>query len=366
MVMKIAVLPGDGIGPEILVQSLKVLKAISLKFGHKFIISNCLIGAESIKKNGLPITQETINICKSSDTILLGAVGDPLYDNDPQIKIRPEQGLLELRKHLGLYCNMRPIKTYKKLLKVSPIKQSFIKNVNFVIFRELTSGIYFGKKWRSQDEAYDTCTYNKDIIKKIAIKAFETARQRKKKITLVDKANVLETSRLWRETVKEIAQKNKDIKVDYIFIDNASMQIVLKPRQFDILLTDNMFGDILSDEASVITGSLGLLPSVSFGDHYSLYEPVHGSFPQAKGKNIANPLGSILSVSLMLENFGLKKESFLINRAVNESINLGITTQDLNTKKSCTTSEVGEFLFTSILKKRKRIIKKNDNIKSKK
>ncbi|MGX7638238.1 3-isopropylmalate dehydrogenase [Candidatus Karelsulcia muelleri] len=366
MVMKIAVLPGDGIGPEILVQSLKVLKAISLKFGHKFIISNGLIGAESIKKNGLPITQETINICKSSDTILLGAVGDPLYDNDPQIKIRPEQGLLELRKHLGLYCNMRPIKTYKKLLKVSPIKQSFIKNVNFVIFRELTSGIYFGKKWRSQDEAYDTCTYNKDIINKIAIKAFETARQRKKKITLVDKANVLETSRLWRETVKEIAQKNKDIKVDYIFIDNASMQIVLKPRQFDILLTDNMFGDILSDEASVITGSLGLLPSVSFGDHYSLYEPVHGSFPQAKGKNIANPLGSILSVSLMLENFGLKKESFLINRAVNESINLGITTQDLNTKKSCTTSEVGEFLFTSILNKRKRIIKTNDNIKSKK
>ncbi|MGX7591028.1 3-isopropylmalate dehydrogenase [Candidatus Karelsulcia muelleri] len=354
MVMKIVVLPGDGIGPEILVQSLKVLKAISLKFGHKFIISNGLIGAESIKKNGLPITQETINICKSSDTILLGAVGDPLYDNDPQIKIRPEQGLLELRKHLGLYCNMRPIKTYKKLLKVSPIKQSFIKNVNFVIFRELTSGIYFGKKWRSQDEAYDTCTYKKDRIKQIAIKAFETAKQRKKKITLVDKANVLETSRLWRETVKEIAQNNQDIKVDYIFIDNACMQIVLKPRQFDILLTDNMFGDILSDEASVITGSLGLLPSVSFGDHYSLYEPVHGSFPQAKGKNIANPLGSILSVSLMLENFGLKKESFLINRAVNESINLGITTQDLNTKKPCTTSEVGDFLFSSILKKRKR------------
>ncbi|MGX7590169.1 3-isopropylmalate dehydrogenase [Candidatus Karelsulcia muelleri] len=353
MVMKIAVLPGDGIGPEILVQSLKVLKAISLKFGHKFIISNGLIGAESIKKNGLPITQETLKICKSSDTILLGAVGDPLYDNDPQIKIRPEQGLLELRQTLGLYCNMRPIKSYKKLLKVSPIKQSFIKNVNLVIFRELTSGIYFGKQWRSQDEAYDTCTYRKDRIKQIAIKAFETARQRNKKITLVDKANVLETSRLWRETVKEIAQNNQDIKVDYIFIDNACMQIVLKPRQFDILLTDNMFGDILSDEASVITGSLGLLPSVSFGDHYSLYEPVHGSFPQAKGKNMANPLGSILSVSLMLENFGLKKESFWINRAVNESINLGITTQDLNTKKPCTTSEVGDFLFSSILNKRK-------------
>ncbi|MGX7592583.1 3-isopropylmalate dehydrogenase [Candidatus Karelsulcia muelleri] len=353
MVMKLAVLTGDGIGPEILVQSLKVLKAISLKFGHKFIISNGLIGAESIKNNGLPLTQETLNLCKSSDTILLGAVGDPLYDNDPKIKIRPEQGLLELRQKLGLFCNMRPIKTYKKLLKVSPIKQYFIKNVNFVIFRELTSGIYFGKKWRDQDEAYDICTYNKVLIKKIAIKAFETARQRKKKITLVDKANVLETSRLWRETVKEIAQKNQDIKVDYLFIDNACMQIVLKPRQFDILLTDNMFGDILSDEASVITGSLGLLPSVSFGAHYSLYEPVHGSFPQAKGKNIANPLGSILSVSLMLENFGFKKESFLINRAVNESINLGITTQDLNTKKPCTTSEVGDFLFSSILKKRK-------------
>ncbi|MGX6961079.1 MAG: 3-isopropylmalate dehydrogenase [Candidatus Karelsulcia muelleri] len=352
-IIKIAVLPGDGIGPEILVQSLKVLKAISLKFGHKFIISKGFIGAESIKKKGLPITKETITICKSSDTILLGAVGDPLYDNDPKINIRPEQGILELRKNLGLYCNMRPIKTYKKLLKVSPIKQSVIKNVNFVIFRELTSGIYFGKKWRSKDEAYDTCTYNKEIIKQIAIKAFETARQRKQKITLVDKANVLETSRLWRETVKEIAQDNQDIKVDYIFIDNACMQIVFNPRQFDILLTDNMFGDILSDEASVITGSLGLLPSVSFGNHYSLYEPVHGSFPQAKGKNIANPLGSILSVSLMLENFGLKKESVLINRAVNESINLGITTQDINYKNPCTTSAVGDFLFSSILKQRK-------------
>ncbi|MGX7593354.1 3-isopropylmalate dehydrogenase [Candidatus Karelsulcia muelleri] len=349
MVMKIAVLPGDGIGPEILVQSLKVLKAIKLKFGHKILISKGLIGAESIKKTGLPITQETINICKGSDTILLGAVGDPLYDKDPQRKIRPEQGLLELRRILGLYGNLRPIKSYNKLLKVSPIKQSVIKNVNLVIFRELTSGIYFGKKGRSQEEAYDTCTYKKDIIKQIAIKAFETARQRKKQITLVDKANVLETSRLWRETVKEIAQKNKDIKVDYIFIDNACMQIILNPRQFDILLTDNMFGDILSDEASVITGSLGLLPSVSFGDHYSLYEPVHGSFPQAKGKNIANPLGSILSVSLMLENFGLKKESFCIQRAVNESIKLGLTTQDINTKKHCKTSEVGEFLFNYIL-----------------
>ncbi|MGX7592442.1 3-isopropylmalate dehydrogenase [Candidatus Karelsulcia muelleri] len=358
MVMKIAILPGDGIGQEILVQSLKVLKAIKLKFGHKFIISKGLIGAESIKTNGLPITQETINLCKDSDTILLGAVGDPLYDNDPKIKIRPEQGLLELRRILGLYCNLRPIKTYNKLLKVSPMKQSVIKNVNFVIFRELTSGIYFGKKGRSQDEAYDTCTYKKNRIKKIAMKAFETARQRNKKITLVDKANVLETSRLWRETVKEIAQKNQDIKVDYIFIDNACMQIILKPRQFDILLTDNMFGDILSDEASVITGSLGLLPSVSFGDHYSLYEPVHGSFPQAKGKNIANPLGSILSVSLMLENFGLKKESFLINRAVNESIKLGLTTQDLNTKKPCTTSEIGDFLFNYILNI------KNDQVKS--
>ncbi|AXN02696.1 3-isopropylmalate dehydrogenase [Candidatus Karelsulcia muelleri] len=357
MVMKIAILPGDGIGPEILVQSLKVLKAISLKFGHKFLIYKGLIGAESIKKKGLPITKETINICKSSDTILLGAVGDPLYDNDPTRNIRPEQGLLELRKKLCLYCNMRPIKTYNKLLKVATIKQAVIKNVNFVIFRELTSGIYFGNKWRSKYEAYDICTYNKHIIKKIAIKAFETARKRKQKITLVDKANVLETSRLWRETVKEIAQENQDIKVDYIFIDNASMQIVLQPRQFDILLTDNMFGDILSDEASVLVGSLGLLPSVSFGNHYSLYEPVHGSFTQAKGKNIANPLGSILSVSLMLENFGFQKESFLINRAVTESINLGITTKDINTKNPCTTSAVGDFLFSSILKKRKRRIR---------
>ncbi|MGX7592716.1 3-isopropylmalate dehydrogenase [Candidatus Karelsulcia muelleri] len=353
--MKIAVLPGDGIGPEICVQSLKVLKAISFKFGHQFILSKGLIGAESIKQTCLPITKETITLCKSYDTILLGAVGDPLYDNDPQINLRPEQGLLELRHHLGLYCNMRPIKTYNKLLKVSPIKQSVINKVNLVIVRELTSGIYFGNKWRSKDEAYDICTYNKHIIKQIAIQAFETARQRPNKhLTLVDKANVLETSRLWRETVKEIAQDHPDIKVDYMFIDNATMQIVFKPIQFDILLTDNMFGDILSDEASVITGSLGLLPSVSFGNHYSLYEPVHGSFPQAKGHNIANPLGSILSVSLMLYHFGFKQESLFINRAVNESITLGITTQDINHNHPCTTSAVGDFVFSYILKPRRR------------
>ncbi|WP_375322902.1 3-isopropylmalate dehydrogenase [Candidatus Karelsulcia muelleri] len=352
MEKNIAVLSGDGIGPEVINQSLKILDAIGEKYNHNFIYHKCLIGGISIKKTGIPLTKETLDTCLGCDSILFGAIGDPKYDNNPNLKIRPEQGLLKLRKKMGLYCNIRPIKVYKSLLKKSPIKKAYIENVDFIIYRELTNGIYFGKKGisKNRNKAYDICNYNKKTISRIAIRAFKAALKRKKKVTLVDKANVLATSRLWRETLKEINLKFKEVQLDYLFIDNASMQMIINPKQFDILLTENMFGDILSDEASAIVGSLGLLPSSSIGKKTSMYEPIHGSYPKAAGKNIANPLGSILSVSMMLKDFKMNKESFLINKIVNNSIKNGIFTKDINSKKFFSTKKVGDFLVDSILK----------------
>ncbi|XOS86634.1 MAG: 3-isopropylmalate dehydrogenase [Candidatus Karelsulcia muelleri] len=348
MEKNIAVLSGDGIGPEVINQSLRVLDAIGKKYDHKFIYHKCLIGGTSIEKNGIPLTKETLDTCLGCDSILLGAIGDPKYDN---FHHRPEQGLLKLRKKLGLYCNIRPIKVYKSLLYKSPIKKSYIKDVDFLIYRELTNGIYFGKKRisKSRKRAYDICSYNKKDISRIAIYAFKAALQRKKKITLVDKANVLATSKLWRETLKEINIKYKEVQIDYLFIDNAAMQMIINPKQFDILLTENMFGDILSDEASAIVGSLGLIPSSSIGEKTPIYEPIHGSYPKAAGKNIANPLGAILSVSMMLKDFGMKKESLLINKIVKKSLKNGISTKDINYKNPYTTKEVGDFLINSIL-----------------
>lgn len=350
MEKNIAVLSGDGIGPEVINQSLRVLDAIGKKYDHKFIYHKCLIGGISIEKTGIPLTKETLDTCLGCDSILLGAIGDPKYDNNHHLKNRPEQGLLKLRKKLGLYCNIRPIKVYKSLLYKSPIKKSYIKDVDFLIYRELTNGIYFGKKRisKSRKRAYDICSYNKKDISRIAIYAFKAALKRKKKITLVDKANVLATSKLWRETLKEINIKYKEVQIDYLFIDNASMQMIINPKQFDILLTENMFGDILSDEASAIVGSLGLIPSSSIGEKTTLYEPIHGSYPKAAGKNIANPLGAILSVSMMLKDFGMKKESLLINKIVKNSLKNGISTKDINYKNPSTTKEVGDFLINSI------------------
>ncbi len=341
---KIAVLPGDGIGPEVTAQAVKVLKAIAGKFNHQFEFEEALIGAIAIDKTGNPFPEQTLKICKSNDAILFGAIGDPKYDLDPSAKIRPEQGLLAMRKALGLYANIRPVNSYPELLKKSPLKEEIIKDTDFIVFRELTGGIYFGEKGQSEDKqtAYDTCTYSTEEILRITKLAFESASARKKKVTLVDKANVLETSRLWRKTVKHYAEEFPDIQLDFMFIDNAAMQIILNPRQFDVILTENMFGDIITDEASVIAGSLGLLPSASIGAERALYEPIHGSYPEAAGKGIANPIGAILSAAMLLEmSFGLKAESEEIRKAIKKTIVAGCVTKDIDSMHFYSTNQVG-------------------------
>ena len=296
MQKNIAVIPGDGIGPEVTQQSVKILDAIAQQFGHQFHYDYCLMGADAIDKTGNPLPDETIRACLESDAILFGAIGHPKYDNDPEAKVRPEQGLLKLRKTLGLFANIRPVSSYPSLHYLSPLKNKQLEDVNFIIIRELTGGIYFGKKEVNEEKtwALDECTYSREEIERVAHIAFAYAQSRSRKLTLVDKANVLETSRLWRKVVQDIAARYSDVTVDYMFVDNAAMQLIINPRQFDVVLTENMFGDIISDEASVISGSLGLLPSASVGNHSALFEPIHGSYPQAAGKDIANPLGSIL------------------------------------------------------------------------
>ena len=309
----IAVIEGDGIGPEVTRQSIRVLNSIAETFGHEFSYKYGLMGAVAIDKTGNPLPDETIEICRASDAILFGAIGHPRYDNDPTAKVRPEQGLLKLRKSLELYANIRPITTYSSLHHLSPLKSKQLEKVDFIIFRELTGGIYFGKKETNEEgtKASDDCVYTREEIERITHLAFHFAQkpERRKKLTLVDKANVLETSRLWRKVVQEIAKEYKDVAVDYMFVDNAAMQIILNPKQFDIILTENMFGDIISDEASVLSGSLGLMPSASVGNKSVLFEPIHGSYPQATGKDIANPIGSILSTAMMLEYLGMREEA---------------------------------------------------------
>src|SRR5437773_7357425 len=303
----IVVIEGDGIGPEVTRQSLKVLNAVSDQYGHHFNYTYGLMGADAIDKTGNPLPDETIESCLNTDAILFGAIGHPKYDNDPSAKVRPEQGLLKLRKSLQLFANIRPITTYPSLHHLSPLKNKNLEDVDFIIFRELTGGIYFGKKELSEDgeQATDECIYTKAEIERVAHLAFQTALKpgRRKKLTLVDKANVLETSRLWRKTVQQVSKQYSGVKVDFMFVDNAAMQIIQNPRQFDVILTENMFGDIISNEASVLSGSLGMLPSASVGTGTKLFEPIHGSYPQAAGKDIANPLGSILSAAMMLEYF---------------------------------------------------------------
>ena len=345
MKKKIAVLPGDGIGPEVTAQAMKVLKAVAKRFNHQFEFEEGLIGAIAIDKTGDPFPKETLNLCQKSDAILFGAIGDPKYDNDPTAKIRPEQGLLAMRKVLGLYTNIRPVKSYEKLADISPLRKELISGVDFIVFRELTGGIYFGEKGRNEarTEAYDICSYSESEILRVTKLAFESAKGRRKKVTLVDKANVLETSRLWRETVQKYAKQFPEIELELMFVDNAAMKIIQNPKHFDVILTENMFGDIITDEASVITGSLGMLPSISVGDKLALYEPIHGSYPQAAGKNIANPMASILSAAMMLEHsFHMEIESAYILRAVNDCINEGYLTQDICPDNYFSTSEVGD------------------------
>ena len=340
----ITVVAGDGIGPEVIRETLKVLNAVALKFNHKFSFTHRLIGAVAIDKTGDPLPQETIDSCLSSDAVLFGAVGHPKFDNNPSSKVRPEQGLLRLRKELQLFANIRPILPYKSLFHLSPLKEKQFTDVDFIIYRELTGGIYFGKKELNEDgtEASDLCIYNKAEIVRIAHLAFAAAQKRKKKLTLVDKANVLETSRLWRKNVQEIASEYPDVKVEYVFVDNAAMQIIANPKQFDIILTENMFGDILSDEASAISGSIGLLPSSSVGEKNVLFEPIHGAYPQAAGKDIANPVGSILSAAMMMEHFGLNEEAKNIKEAIDWALSNGFVTKDIDPVNSYFTSTIGE------------------------
>ena len=354
MKLKIAVLAGDGIGPEITEQATKVLTAIAQKFKHEFTFEYGDVGAVAIEKTGKPLPDDTLKKCLDSDAVLFGTIGDPKYDNDPDAKIRPEQGLLKLRKALGLYANIRPTSAYEPLIHRSPIKEKVIKGTDFLIFRELTGGLYFGDKNRSEDglSAHDDCIYTAEEIDRIAHLAFKKAKSRKKKLTLVDKANILETSRLWRKRIQEIGKQYPEVSLNFMFVDNASMQLIINPRQFDVILTENMFGDILSDEASVISGSIGLAASASIGDEHAMFEPVHGSFPAGKGKNIANPLAMILSAVMMLEYFDLHEEAEAIRNAVEKSIELRITTPDLNTSETHRTNDVGEFISDYIIDKK--------------
>src|SRR6185503_14204231 len=346
MKKKIAILNGDGIGPEVTRQSIRVLNAIAERFGHSFTYHEALIGADAIDKTGTALPSETIDICLDSDAVLFGAVGHPKYDNDPNAKVRPEQGILGIRKALQLFANIRPVTTYPTLHHLSPIKPKNLEGVDFIIFRELTGGIYFGKKQTAEDgnSASDECSYTKDEIERIAHLAFQYAQKRRKKLTLVDKANVLDTSRLWRKTVQQIATQYKDVTVDYMFVDNAAMQIIINPKQFDVVLTENMFGDIISDEASVLTGSLGLLPSASMGKGAALFEPIHGSYPQAAGKDIANPLGSILSTAMMLDYFNMKEEAALVREAVSWTLLNAFVTKDIDPVNFYFTSTLGELI----------------------
>jgi 3-isopropylmalate dehydrogenase len=349
MKLNIAVLPGDGIGPEIMNIGLNVTKAICQKFGHELSYKEALVGAVAIDKTGNPYPPETHDLCMKSDAVLFGAIGDPKFDNNPTAKVRPEQGLLKMRKDLGLYANIRPVSTFPSLLHKSPLRADLVEGADFMCIRELTGGLYFGRpQGRSEDgnTAYDTCIYTREEVERILHLAYKFARQRNKKVTIVDKANVLATSRLWRQIGQELAPQYPDVETEFMFVDNAAMRIIQWPKSFDVLVTENMFGDILTDEASVITGSLGMLPSASIGIHTSVFEPIHGSYPQAAGKDIANPLAMVLSAALMFEYaFNLQEEGKLIREAVTASMEAGIVTEDIASGgKAYKTSEVGKWI----------------------
>ncbi|GLR18116.1 3-isopropylmalate dehydrogenase [Portibacter lacus] len=362
----ITILPGDGIGPEVIAQAEKSIQAIAYRYNHDFSLDYAFIGAHAIEETGSPFPEETLRKCRKADAILLGAIGDPKYDEKFESDLRPEQGLLALRKQLQLYANIRPIKVYDNLTHLSPLKEKRIKNVNFVIYRELTGGIYYGKKGRYENGkiAYDHCVYSESEIKRIAILAFEAAMDRRKKLCLVDKANVLETSRLWRSVVKEVAKKYPDVETSFLYIDNAAMQMMNSPAQFDIILTTNLFGDILSDEASIIPGSLGLLPSASIGRNSCLFEPVHGSFPQAAGKDIANPMGAILSVAMMFRHFEMEQEALEVERAVDLCMKEGIMTKDLEVEVHYSCSQLGDLIYSIIAEDLEQINKKQLSVGS--
>ena len=335
MKLKIAILPGDGIGPEIMKQGVAVLNAIAEKCGHEFTYEEALVGACAIEACGDPYPETTHQVCMNADAVLFAAVGDLKYDNNPTLKIRPETGLLAMRKKLGLFANVRPVATFDCLLHKSPLKEELLRGADFVVLRELTGGMYFGDKYQDNDKAYDTDIYTRPEIERILKVAFEMAMQRRKHLTVVDKANVL-----------------AEVQTDYMFIDNASMRVLTEPRFFDVIVTENTFGDILTDETSCITGSMGLQPSSSLGEHTPLFEPVHGSWPQAAGQNLANPLAQILSAAMLLEHFGLKEEGTLIRKAVDASLDANVRTPEIQVEggQKYGTREVGEWIVNYIKK----------------
>ena len=346
MDFKIAVLPGDGIGPEISEQGVAVMSAVCERFGHTVSYEYALCGADAIDKVGDPFPEETFQACLRADAVLFSAVGDPRYDNDPTAKVRPEQGLLAMRKGLGLYANIRPIETFDCLVHKSPLKDELVKGADFVCIRELTGGMYFGEKYQDNDRAFDTNVYTRGEIERILRVGFEYARRRHHHLTVVDKANILASSRLWRQIAQEMAPQYPDVQTDYMYVDNASMRMIQEPKFFDVIVTENTFGDILTDEASCITGSMGLLPSASTGEHTPVFEPVHGSWPQAAGQNIANPLAQILSVAMLFEHFGLMEEGRVIREAVRASLDAHVCTPEIQVEGGAKygTKEVGAWI----------------------
>jgi len=352
----ITVIPGDGIGKEVVGGALKVLEAVSKKYKHQFTFKHALAGGAALDAVGIPLPDETLKSCRSSDAVLLGAVGGPKWDNNPP-NLKPEQALLGLRKSLGLYANIRPAKIFSALLNASALKREVVEGIDIVVVRELTGGIYFGtprgiETKNGEPVATNTLVYAESEIQRIAKSAFDIARKRRKKVCSVDKANILETSQLWRKTVVSVAQQYPDVELSHMYVDNCAMQLVRNPRQFDVIVTENMFGDILSDEAAMLTGSIGMLASASLGGKVALYEPVHGSAPDIAGQDKANPLATVASVALMLRfSFDLQKEAEDVESAIEKVLDNGYRTPDIVTEnsKKIGTQEMAERLCSAIV-----------------
>lgn len=352
MKLDIAVLAGDGIGPEISAQGVAVMQAVCQKFGHEATFTPALVGAAAIDAVGDPFPEDTYEICKQADAVLFSSVGDPKFDNNPNAKVRPEQGLLAMRKKLGLFANIRPVQTFDCLIHKSPLKDELVRGADFVCIRELTGGMYFGEKKEGDDYAYDTNAYSREEVERILKVAYAYAQRRRKHLTVVDKANVLASSRLWRKVAQEMAPQYPDVATDFMYVDNASMRMIQEPTFFDVMVTENTFGDILTDEGSCITGSMGLLPSASTGESTPVFEPIHGSWPQAKGLNIANPLAQILSVAMLFEYFNLVEEGALVRKAVDASLDANVRTPEIQVADGAKygTKEVGAWIVDWINK----------------
>lgn len=352
MKLNIAVLAGDGIGPEISAQGVAVMQAVCQKFGHEATFTPALVGAAAIDAVGDPFPEDTYEICKKADAVLFSSVGDPKFDNNPNAKVRPEQGLLAMRKKLGLFANIRPVQTFDCLIHKSPLKDELVRGADFVCIRELTGGMYFGEKKEGDDYAYDTNAYSREEVERILKVAYAYAQRRRKHLTVVDKANVLASSRLWRKVAQEMAPQYPDVTTDFMYVDNASMRMIQEPTFFDVMVTENTFGDILTDEGSCITGSMGLLPSASTGESTPVFEPIHGSWPQAKGLNIANPLAQILSVAMLFEYFNLIEEGALVRKAVDASLDANVRTPEIQVADGSKygTKEVGAWIVDWINK----------------